>query len=107
MAHAQTWASERIPQLHILKSVIGLHSGSGGAQHISPHEAQDVNRKITVTDPLGGIETDLHVSAWDWVDIGGRELLQMRFTFRDGRGVVLDTKGLPTLFSLVVHAPDM
>ena len=58
-----------------------------------------------MTVPLGGIETDVHVSAWERVDIGGRELLQMRFTVKYGRGVVLDTKGMPTLFSLVIHTP--
>ena len=105
VSYAQTWASDCIAQLRRLKSVF-LHSDIGEAQSLSPHGAQDVIRKITMTVPFGGIETDVHVSAWDWVDIGGRELLQMRFTFRDGRGAVLDTKGLPTLFSLVMHVPE-
>lgn len=105
VSYAQTWASGSTPQLHRLKSVF-LHSDIGEAQSLSPHGAQDVIRKITMTVPVGGIETDVHVSAWDWVDIGGRELLQMRFTFKAGRGAVLDTKGLPTLFSLVIHAPE-
>ena len=104
MSYTQTWASDRIPQLHRLTSVF-LHSDIGEAQSFSPHGAQDVIRKITVTVPFGGLETDVHVSAWDWVDSGGRALLQMRCTFKYGRGAVLDTKGLPTLFSLVIHAP--
>ena len=104
--YAQSWTSDSIPQLHRLKSVF-LHSDIGEAQSLSPHGAQDVIRKVTMTVPFGGIETDVHVSAWDWVDIGGRELLQMRFTFRDGRGAVIETKGLPTSFSLVVHVPEI
>lgn len=105
MSYTQTWASDRIPQLHRLKSVF-LHSDIGEAQSLSPHGAQDTTRKITMTVPYGGVETDTHVSAWDWVYIGGRELLQMRFMFRDGRGAVLGSKGLPTLFSLVTHVPE-
>ena len=106
MAYAQTWASDSIPQLHRLKSVL-LHSVIGEAQRVSPPGAQDVMRKITVPVPFCGIENDIHFSAWDWVDFGGRELLQMRFTFRYGRGAVLDTQGLQTLFALVVHVPEI
>ena len=70
-----------------------------------PITAQLVICNITMTMPYGGIETDANVSAWDWVDMGGRELLQMRVSFRDSRGTVLDTKGMPTLVLLVVHDP--
>ena len=106
MAYAQSWESDSIPQLHRSKTA-ALHSDIGEAQSISPHAAQYVIRKITMTVGYGNIETHVHVSAWDWADIGGRELLQMRFTFRDGRGAVIDAQGLQTLFSLVVHAPEI
>lgn len=69
MVYAQTWASDRIPQMHRLNPVF-VHSDIGEAQSMSPHGAQDVLRKITMTFPFGGVETDMHVSAWDRVDIG-------------------------------------
>lgn len=68
MAYTHAWASNHIPQRHRLNTVF-LHSDIGEAQCVSPHGAQDVNRNITMTVPYGGIETDVHVSAWGWADI--------------------------------------
>lgn len=80
MAYAQPCTTDNIPQLHGLKTVF-LHSGLGEAQSLSPHGAQDVKRKITMTVPYGGIETGGSAYAWVLADIGGRELLRLRFTF--------------------------
>lgn len=106
MACEQARTSDRKPQLHRWNTVF-FHSDIGKAQRLSPHGARVVMCKRTMTTPDGGIETDVQIYVWDWAVIGGRELLQTRFTFKSGRGAAIDTTKLSMLFSLVDHDPEV
>jgi hypothetical protein len=81
--------------LYLCSSNFGHYSSLG------PRGESDIIRAVFVDASNGSYIVDRLANPFEFIECAGQQLQSMRFTLRDGNGLVVDLKGRSISFSII------